>query len=336
LGKSALLWGLFISLAIIGAGDLPTSAQAGARNSQEASSFFQSRLDALAARARTGVFGRRVIDLETGQQWGVDQNSAFPMMSVFKAPVAAAILDKVDQGELSLQDSVSIGRDYLRSGASDIAKAFEGERMSFTVEHLLAAAVSRSDNTAADALIKRIGGPQAVAHFLRDKGLDGMRIDLDEGGIEQVFSGLHGGSQPPENESTKARADRLWRGYQDFLQDPRNRTTPAAAASFLQKLWKEQLLSPASTKHLLGLMYAQQKPIRLRAGLPEGTRFADKCGTSLSLRGVTAAFNDIGIISWPDGRAVAIAAFLTGSEASLKERAELFADLAREVVLRQQ
>jgi beta-lactamase class A len=60
-------------------------------------------------------------------------------------------------------------------------------------------------------------------------------------------------------------------------------------------------------------------------------RLADKCGTSYTLEKTTAAYNDIGILSWPDGRAVAVAAFLTASTASKDERDALFAELAREV-----
>lgn len=78
-------------------------------------------------------------------------------------------------------------------------------------------------------------------------------------------------------------------------------------------------------------MAAQTIPARLRAGLPQGVWLADKCGTSYTLDDTTAAFNDIGILRWPDGRVVIVAAFLTASPASLDQRNAIFADLAREV-----
>lgn len=78
-------------------------------------------------------------------------------------------------------------------------------------------------------------------------------------------------------------------------------------------------------------MYAQTAPSRLRGGLPAGVRLADKCGTSYTLENITAAFNDIGILTWPDGHVVIVAAFLTASTASQDERNAIFADLAREV-----
>lgn len=299
--------------------------------SPNVTSSVQQELDALAAKARPATFGVTVIDLKTGHHWGVNQDDALPMMSVFKAPVAATVLDMVDRNDLSLSETVTIGRDDLRKGASDIARSFKGKRMTFTVGQLLNAAVSHSDNTAIDALIKRIGGPDVVTRFLRTHRVEGMRVDLDEGGIERVFSGLDAGERPRRNETVKQREMRLWRGYQAFLADPRNRSTPKAAAAFLRKLWNGDLLSGASTRRLLDLMYAQTKPVRLRAGLPHGAKLADKCGTSVSLRGMTAAFNDIGIVTLPNGHAVIIAAFLTASRAKRKERTGLFADLTRQV-----
>lgn len=305
-------------------------AQAGSSSSDVASSL-QHELDVLAAKARPGTFGIMVIDLKTGHHWGVNQDDALPMMSVFKAPVAATVLDMVDRNKLSLSETITIGRADLRKGASDIARSFKGQRMTFTVGQLLSAAVSHSDNTAIDALIKRIGGPGVVTRFLRAHRIDGMRVDLDEGGIERVFSGLGKREQPRPNETAKQREARLWRGYQAFLADPRNRSTPKAAAVFLRKLWNGELLPDASTRRLLDLMYGQVKPVRLRAGLPPGAKLADKCGTSVSMRGMTAAFNDIGIVTLPNGHPVIISAFLTGSTAERKERTGLFADLMRQV-----
>lgn len=293
-------------------------------------SDFQSKLDGLARRARPGTFGIVVLDLKTGRRWAVNAGRAFPMMSVFKAPLGAAVLARIDAGEISPKQTIEIKRADLRLGASRIAKEFRGDSMTFTVDQLLAGAVSRSDNTAADALVKLVGGPQAVTAYLRDHGIDNMRVDLDERGIEHVFSGLGSEAGPPANETAKEREDRRWRGVQAFLDDPRNRATPIAAAEFLRKLWHGELLSERATRELLDLMYGQTVPARLSAGLPAGVRLAHKSGTSLSMRGVTAAFNDIGILTWPDGHAVVVAAFLTGSHASQAERSKLFADLARE------
>jgi beta-lactamase class A len=290
----------------------------------------QAQLEDLARRARPGTFGITVIDLHNGKTWRVNAGQAFPMMSVFKAPVAAAVLDRVEHGQLAMDREIVIRHDELESGT--IRDHFRGEQMRFTVDQLLTAAVSKSDNTAVDALLPLVGGPKAVTVFLRAHGIEGMRVDTGERGFRPVFEDLKPGQQQPANETNAQQLARLHRGYRAYLADPRNRSTPDAAADFLHKLWNGQLLSPASTHRLLDLMYAQTTPSRLRQGLPPGARLADKCGTSYTLEKTTAAYNDIGILSWPDGRAVAVAAFLTASTAPKNERDALFTDLAREVV----
>jgi beta-lactamase class A len=78
-------------------------------------------------------------------------------------------------------------------------------------------------------------------------------------------------------------------------------------------------------------MAGQTLPNRLRAGVPRGVGFADKCGTSSTQQGRIAAYNDIGIMTWQDGRIVIIAAFLSDSNASAPQRDALFGDLARAV-----
>lgn len=103
-----------------------------------------------------------------------------------------------------------------------------------------------------------------------------------------------------------------------------------AAASFLRKLWQGQLLSAPSTRLLLDTM-PRTPPSRIEPGLPKGVQFAHK-GTSATFEGITAAFNDIGVIRWPDGRALVVAGFLTGSTQSAKERHALFAGPGRGVV----
>jgi len=309
----------------------PMMALAQSPTPNELSTKLQATLDTLAQRAQPGVLGVAVLDVQSGARAGVNASRAFPMMSMFKAPVAAAVLSHVDEGSLPLQQQVTITRDQVIGGSAvpSIGAHFHGDRMTFTVEQLLKAAVSESDNTAVDALLRVVGGPEVVTAFLKAHGIDGMRIDMDEAGIDQVFSGLKPGETAPRGESEQAEKQRYQRGYEAFLADPRNRSTPDAAVAFLRKLSNHELLSPASTSHLLSLMEAQTIPNRLRAGVPQGVRLADKTGTSGSFGGRTGAYNDIGILTWPDGHMVIVAAYLSDSPASDKQRGALFSDLAK-------
>ena len=293
----------------------------------------QEALAQLANQARPGVLGVTVVDLDTGARTRINADRAYPMMSVFKAPVAAAVLAQIDTGRITLSQEVTIHRREIVNGAAvpSVGAHFEGEQMHFTVKQLLVAAVSESDNTAVDALISLVGGPRVVTDFLRVHGIYGMRIDLNEAQVGRIFDDTANGQSIPPRETEEAALARQRRGYRTFLRDPRNHTTPDAAANFLEKLWTGQLLSARSTKQLLGLMYGQTVPDRLRAGMPHGVRFADKCGTSYSLEGETAAFNDIGIMTWPNGHTIIVAAFLTASRADKKARNELFAEIGNSV-----
>lgn len=292
----------------------------------------QGKLDALSRRVQPGMFGIVVLDPQSGERWRVNAARAYPMMSVFKAPVAAAVFAQIDSGKLSMDQAVTLTRADVVGGSAvpSIGTHFHGEQMTFTVRQLLAAAVKDSDNTAVDALLKLVS-PQDVTAFLRAHGIAGMRVDMGEAGVERVFEQLAPGQQPPANETDQEQDRRLQRGYRAYLADPRNRSTADAAADLLQKLQHGELLSPASTRALLALMQAQTQPDRMRRGLPQGVQLADKCGTSYTLDGLTAAYNDIGILTWPDGHSVIVAAFLTASSSSKAERDALFADLARTV-----
>jgi beta-lactamase class A len=70
-------------------------------------------------------------------------------------------------------------------------------------------------------------------------------------------------------------------------------------------------------------------PQRLKGRLPAGTRVAHKTGTDATRDGKTAATNDIGIITLPDGRHLAIAVFVKDSTAELTPREATIAGIAR-------
>ena len=324
-------YAMFATLAMTGLSPSIRAADAAAASNAHAA--LQARLDALVQHARPGLLGIAVLDPQSGTEWHVNADRAYPMMSVFKAPLAAAVLARVDRGDIALEQTVTLTRAEVTAGSAvpSIGAHFRGDSMTFTVRQLLTAAVSESDNTAADALVKLLGGPASVTAFLRAHGIERMHLDLDEAGIARIFDNLGPSGQPPAGETPAAEAQRLQHGYQTFLADPRNRSTPEAAVVFLRKLWRKELLSPNSTRYLLGLMEAQTVPNRLRAGLPIDIKLADKCGTSSTIDGRTAAFNDIGILTAPDGRSMIVAAFLTDSPATQVERDALFVDLGREV-----
>lgn len=292
---------------------------------------------AIAKRAAPGVLGFGLMNLESGQSWTWNGERRFPMQSVFKIAVGAAMLAEVDAGRLALDEAISIDAKDLSPPRSPIADAWPG-RTVYSAEELLVAAVSDSDNTAADVLMRRIGGPGAVSGWLQAEKFEEVRVDRYERELQPEANGL--GSFRPAWKgagfqaalATVPPAQRL-AAAEAYLRDPRDTATPRGMTVFLSRLDAGELLSPASTLRLVTIMANSPRgPERLKAGLPRGAFFAHKIGTGNSFGGRTSAYNDVGILALADKRSYAISAFLTGSTADEPTRAALLADLGRAAV----
>lgn len=325
-----VLWGLLASTLLAPAAAAPTVSTPAAAWSAAA---LQTQLQQFARRARPGRLGIAVLDVSSGQRWGVDADEPFIMMSAFKAPVVAAVLDRVDAGTLALEQQVTLAAGDFIGGSAvpSIGAQLQAGKTVFTLRELMLGAVTQSDNTAVDKLIKVLGGPQAVTAFLRRHGIEGMGVETDERDIARVADHLQPGETVPPHETRAQAARREKLGYADLMADPRNRATPRASLAFLQKLSAGELLAAPSTALLIDLMRKQTIPSRLRAGMPPGADFADKTGTSVSAGGRTAAWNDTAIVTLADGRRICIAVFLRDTAMPRPTRDALFADIARAV-----
>jgi beta-lactamase class A len=332
LGRRELLLGA-ASLALAGCGKRePLTASRTPR-------LDMKRLDAgvaaLAARARPGVLGFGLMNLESGEFWVRLGDRTFPMQGVAKLPLAAAVLSEVDAGRLNLAEVLTIGDQDLSPPWSPIADAWPG-RAAYTAGQLLEAAVAGSDNTAADVLMKRIGGPGAVNAWLQGKGIQEVRVDRyerevqpDVYGMVSFRTGWKGQAAFDAAIATVPPARRL-AAMRAYMADPRDSATPRGMLGFLRRLDEGELIATASTRRLETLMLRTPRGAdRLKAGLPKGASFAHKPGTSGEAGGLSGAYNDVGIFTLADRRSYAVAAFLTGSIAPERDRAALFADLGR-------
>jgi beta-lactamase class A len=159
---------------------------------------------------------------------------------------------------------------------------------------LMARMLIHSDNRATDILLKDLGGPTAVHNWLRDNGMSGLRVDRT---IAQLLS---------------AKRD-LW--------DRRDSSTPVAMVDLLKRIYKAELIKPESRDYLLDLMSrCETGKNRMKALLP-GVPVEHKTGT---LDGLT---DDVGFISLPDGRRVAVAIFARGGT----DRPRTIAETARTI-----
>ena len=230
----------------------------------------------LGQRARLGV---AALDTGSGRTFRFDATSRYAMCSTFKLPLAAAILAEAEAGRLRLTDDIAFERADLLDHAPVVRRNLARGRLS--VERLCAAIVEVSDNTAANLLLRRIGGPAGLTAFIRRCGDRVTRLDRYE---EELNTNLPG--------------------------DPRDTTTPAAMLGLMQALLLGDALNAASRARLSGWMEGATTGLRrLRAGLPPGWRAGDKTGN-----GANGAANDIAI-AWPPERPpILIASYISGAE----------------------
>jgi beta-lactamase class A len=203
---------------------------------------------------------------------------------------------------------------------------------------LVRRAIIDSDSAATDFLISRLGGPSAVQAVLNAKGISGIRVDRDERHLQTEIVGL---TWRPEYVDAKTLDDainavpkgRRQEAYATYQVDSRDTATPQGMASFLLRLAKGDLLSKASTEYVLAAMReCKTFPDRLKAGVTGGWQIAHKTGTSGSWEGLTAATNDVGVLTAPDGSQVSIAVFVADSRSSSAERAAIFAKISSRVI----
>lgn len=324
---------MFAALAATTAFSPACAAAAAAATSAPARDDLQSRLVVFAHRAQPAQLGIAVLDVASGKRWGVNADASFVLMSVFKSPVAAVVLSQIDGGKISFDQRVTLTLADLVDGSAipSIGEKLEAGQTVFTVRELLVGAVSESDNTAVDALIRLVGGPQVVGDYLRGHGITGLHVEMGEGEVARISDHLRPGDVMPAHETEAQALKRRKLGYADLLADPRNRSTPSAAVDYLRKLTAGELLSPQSTQLLMELMRKQTIPFRLRGGVPAGADFGDKSGTSSTVDGKSVAWNDIAFMTLADGRQVLMAVFLKDTAMPKPQRDVLFADIARAV-----
>jgi beta-lactamase class A len=253
------------------------------------------------AKGRVGVAARV---LETGEEAGLAAGEHYPMQSVYKLPIGMAVLRQVDEGKLKLDQRVRVEKsDFVRAGQYSPIRDENPKGAELSVEELLRYAVSESDGTASDVLMKLAGGADAVNRFLSE---------IKVGDIAVV--------------STEKEIGQHWETQY------RNWATPEGAINLLRALNERRGLSAESQSLMLKLLTESTPGAkRLKGQLPANAVVAHKTGTSGTQNGVTAATNDIGIITLPDGRHAAIAVFVSDSKADAETREGVIAKIAKAV-----
>ena len=253
---------------------------------------------ALAAYEREtgGRIGVHAENLATGAKIAWRAEERFVMCSTFKASLAAFVLARVDNREDRLDDMVAYGPndllDYAPVAKQNLVQGAKEAAMS--VSDMCKAIVELSDNTCANLLLARVGGPAALTEFWRRAGDSVSRLDHNE---------------PELNRSPPG--------------DPHDTTTPSAMAGNLRRFLLGTVLSPASREHLTQWMVdCKTGNNRLRAGLPDGWKVGDKTGNN----GKDAS-GDIAI-AWPNsGGPVLVSAYTQGGSPTPAQLEAVFKEI---------
>jgi beta-lactamase class A len=252
-----------------------------------------ARLKAICERAG-GRCGVALMHVESGGSTSVGGDTRLPLYSVFKLPLAVAVLKEVEEGRLQLEQKIRVEPEEAAPGVKTNSDLWQ-KASDRTLRELLEFSIVRSDNTSSDKMLELVGGPDAVTRRMRALGLQNIEVRAT---------------------------------VKEFLKSPDahpNTATPGDLARLLVLLQKGEVLAPPQLEVLLGLMgRAVTGGRRLRAGPPAGTPVADKTGTGPSTT------NDVGIITLPGDRGhLALAVLLDGSKLPAEKQEDLIAEVAR-------
>lgn len=284
---------------------------------------------------KTGIAVRRI-----DGDWTIGKrlNDLFPQQSVSKIWVAMTVLDQVDKRQLSLTDPVKITKSDLAVFHQPIrTQVLRNGEVTESIRSLMERAIIKSDNTANDSLLRTAGGPEAVRRFISNRRLGRVRFGPGERLLQSGIAGIEWRQEYSEGRKFyTARAnlprEQRKRALDKYLADPVDGATPDALVNALDRLSKYDLLSSASSKLLLNLMTrVTSGPRRLKAGVPAGWQFLHKTGTGQDLHPVSTGYNDIGIMTAPDGTRYAVAVLLADTTASVPERMRLMQSVTRAV-----
>lgn len=264
---------------------------------QPISSFGQNTLEKQfeqISKSISGNVGACAMVIETGETASFNGDKQFPMQSVYKFPIAMAILNQVDKGNFSLDEIIHIDKsEYIpENGHSPIRNKFPNGA-NITLRNLIRYNIEESDGTACDVLLRLLGGTKNAEQYIYKLGITDIAISTTEM-VQMAVDTIQ---------------------YQNWV-------TPKAMTQLLKTFYGGEKLSEKSRALLLKYMSVSLPWFdrRIKGLLPPGTKVAHKTGSSRTVNGLAATTNDVGIITLPNGTHLAISVFVSDSYASDNDR----------------
>jgi len=252
--------------------------------------------------SKNATVGISIKSIEDKDTLSINGNLKAPMMSVFKFHIALAVLNKVDEGKLSLTQEIFVKKKDLHENTwSPMREDYPNGNMNLTLDKLLSYTVSHSDNNGCDILINLIGGTKTVQNFINKQGIKDFVIKVNE---EQM---------------------KTWKNL--YI----NTTTPLASTELLEKFYKGEILKEATTKYLYQIMVETSRGLTwMKAGLPAGTELAHRTGVSgTNDDNLRVAMNNIGIVKLPNGKHFILSVYLKNITEKQEDTEKIIADIAR-------
>jgi beta-lactamase class A len=255
------------------------------------------------AKDAKGTVGVCILNIETRDTLSYNGKLHLPMQSVMKFPIAITVLNDIDKGEFTLDQKIHVDKGDLKPDTySPLRDKFPEGDIDISIRELLSYMVSLSDNNACDILLKEIGGPLHVENYMHSFGVKQIEVKASEYQMAQGWD----------------------------IQFT-NWTTPFEMVRLLDIANKPNFLSAASHAYLWKMMQETSTgPKQIKGLLPAGTAVAHKTGRSgTNDLGITAATNDVGIITLPNGKHLAIAIFVSNATTDLPTREGVIARIAK-------
>lgn len=245
--------------------------------------------------------GVAVTFIEDADTLSVNGHKMLPMLSVYKLPIAMCVLNNVDKGGLTLNTPINISNEDMHQNTwSPLRNKLNGADTSIQLSEIIQYNLIQSDNNCCDILLKAIGGVKTVQAYLKQIGLPNIEVNNTE-----------------------------WEIFQSPNLIYSNKATPSDITSLLNKLYNQKLFSDSCFNFLWKtLSDCSTGNNRIRGRLPKETEVAHKTGTSFTTKeGITPAINDVGIITLPNGKHVAVAIFVSESRENRETNERIIADL---------
>lgn len=261
----------------------------------------RSKIKAIAADAK-GTVGVSVLNLDTRDTLTYNGHTHLPMQSVMKFSIAITVLHEIDKGHFKLDQMIHVDKSDYWDTYSPLKDKHPGGNFNAPIRELLSYMVSQSDNVACDVLIKTLGGIDKVDTYIHSLGVQNVTFKATEFQMAQTW----------EVQYT-------------------NWAEVTGLTHLLDITFKPNFLSPTSHAYLWKIMQETSTgPKQLKGLLPAGTVVYHKTGRSgTNEKGITAATNDIGIITLPNGKHLAIAVFVSDTPVDMPMRESVISRIAR-------